>query len=1006
MKKLCLLLAGAALCSLLADVNPAVAQGTAFTYQGRLNNNASPANGNYDLVFGLFDGSNGVSQVGNTVTNLNTGVNNGLFTVTLDFGPGIFNGANLWLQIGVRTNGGIGFTLLNPLQALTPTPYAVFASTASNLSGTLPAAQLSGAIPATQLTGLLPSAQLGGTYSNPVLFNNGADQFDGTFYGAFFGSSFIGGSFTGSFIGNGSGLAGVNAATVGGVNGTNIWQTGGNANTTPGVNFLGTTDTNALELKVNNTRVLRLEPDSRGANAGNLIGGYVSNAIVQPNSGGDFIGGGGFNGGANIINSNSSGVFIGAGSANQVGPNANDSLIVGGKYNAVQTSGSAVVGGYYNTNVADLSFIGAGYHNSILSNSTYSAIVAGVGNLIDTNAAYSFIGGGDANSIQTYNLVSTIGGGYGNIIQGDSNSWGGFFITGSTIAGGAVNTILSNSAYATIGGGLRNTIQTNSFYGTIGGGAQNTNTGYYATIPGGIDNVATTYAFAAGRRAKATNQGAFVWSDSQGVDFGSTANNQFAVRASGGVNFVTSGAGMSLDGEPVLAGGFGNSSLANQSFTGGGSFNTILPGADYATIAGGLQNLAYGAQAVIGGGQGNIASNVNVTIGGGGQNFASGLTATISGGFQNQALNTDATIGGGYSNVVTGYRSTIVGGALNLASASFGSIGGGESNVISSDSSTIGGGFLNTIQANSPGSTISGGTNNTIQTNALYSTIGGGNLNTILANSGAATINGGMGNTIQTNAPFSTIGGGLNNTILANVSFAASGGGLNNTNGGLFSTVPGGTQNAALGSTSFAAGNRAKANHSGAFVWADSQNADFASTANDQFLIRANGGVGININNPQSALHVNGDTRVTGLLRSGSETGSSEMPSPAGLVVRRVNSISIVAGQIVARTDNLTLERDGTAGGFLIRYPASTGNLTIACMGMNSSGTPVNFYTALANPGSAGTLVIYSNAQSIVHFECTFGRTYQLGQHLTQVTLSRYGADTYWSGNATSTYNQ
>jgi len=51
--------------------------------------------------------------------------------------------------------------------------------------------------------------------------------------------------------------------------------------------------------------------------------------------------------------------------------------------------------------------------------------------------------------------------------------------------------------------------------------------------------------------------------------------------------------------------------------------------------------------------------------------------------------------------------------------------------------------------------------------------------------------------------------------------------------------------------------------HQGAFVWADSQNAVFASTANDQFLLRAAGGVGINTATPVgNALCVNGDTRL------------------------------------------------------------------------------------------------------------------------------------------------
>ena len=47
-----------------------------------------------------------------------------------------------------------------------------------------------------------------------------------------------------------------------------------------------------------------------------------------------------------------------------------------------------------------------------------------------------------------------------------------------------------------------------------------------------------------------------------------------------------------------------------------------------------------------------------------------------------------------------------------------------------------------------------------------------------------------------------------------------------------------------------AAGRNAKANHQGAFVWADSQDADFASTAANQFSIRAAGGVRVSDDTP------------------------------------------------------------------------------------------------------------------------------------------------------------
>jgi len=61
------------------------AQGTAFTYQGQLANNGLLANGSYDLTFSLFSASNGVGQVGGTLTNSAVAVSNGLFTATLDF---------------------------------------------------------------------------------------------------------------------------------------------------------------------------------------------------------------------------------------------------------------------------------------------------------------------------------------------------------------------------------------------------------------------------------------------------------------------------------------------------------------------------------------------------------------------------------------------------------------------------------------------------------------------------------------------------------------------------------------------------------------------------------------------------------------------------------------------------------------------------------------------------------------------------------------------------------
>src|SRR5215471_12278093 len=105
------------------------AQGTAFTYQGRLTDNGAPANGSYDLTFALFTTNVGPVQIGPTITNAAVALSEGLFTVALDFGAGSFPGAERWLEIGVRTNGMGGFITLVPRQKLTPSPYAITAGT-------------------------------------------------------------------------------------------------------------------------------------------------------------------------------------------------------------------------------------------------------------------------------------------------------------------------------------------------------------------------------------------------------------------------------------------------------------------------------------------------------------------------------------------------------------------------------------------------------------------------------------------------------------------------------------------------------------------------------------------------------------------------------------------------------------------------------------------------------------------------------------------------------------
>jgi hypothetical protein len=120
-----------ALC--LAMVVPARAQtsvGTTFTYQGRLMQAGSPADGTYDFRFQLYDAPDGGAQVGPTVTQDDWFVATGLFTVPLNFGS-VFNGQNRFLEVAVRPGSSTGaYETVSGRHPLTPSPMALVGLTA------------------------------------------------------------------------------------------------------------------------------------------------------------------------------------------------------------------------------------------------------------------------------------------------------------------------------------------------------------------------------------------------------------------------------------------------------------------------------------------------------------------------------------------------------------------------------------------------------------------------------------------------------------------------------------------------------------------------------------------------------------------------------------------------------------------------------------------------------------------------------------------------------------
>jgi hypothetical protein len=224
--------------------------------------------------------------------------------------------------------------------------------------------------------------------------------------------------------------------------------------------------------------------------------------------------------------------IIGGSSANSVSPGVYGAVIGGGgdsgAPNVVQTSQSTICGGVGNVVSGSIAFIGGGNGNT--ATQRYTTVGGGTGN----NATLDF---------------ATVGGG----VYNDSGGYA------SVVAGGYNNTASGYEAAVT--GGVNNSAtQTTS---VVSGGANNTASGSSSTVPGGFANLASgTYSFAAGYRAKANHNGAFVWADSTSADFASLLTNEFAVRANGGVRLVTGGIGATIDGGKVWhAGNDGSGSL-------------------------------------------------------------------------------------------------------------------------------------------------------------------------------------------------------------------------------------------------------------------------------------------------------------------------------------------------------------------------------------------------------------------------------------------------------------
>ncbi|MGE4070303.1 MAG: hypothetical protein AB7E72_03945 [Lysobacterales bacterium] len=135
----------------LINLAHAAPVGTQFTYQGKLQDNGVPANGLYDFEFRLFDALVNGNPVGSVLTANDIPVENGVFSVELNFGA--FGSEARWLAIAVREGSSVGaYDPLTPRQSITATPVAQFALAGNpgpqGPSGVVQIASLAGSIPA------------------------------------------------------------------------------------------------------------------------------------------------------------------------------------------------------------------------------------------------------------------------------------------------------------------------------------------------------------------------------------------------------------------------------------------------------------------------------------------------------------------------------------------------------------------------------------------------------------------------------------------------------------------------------------------------------------------------------------------------------------------------------------------------------------------------------------------------------------------------------------------
>jgi len=705
---------------------PQAALGTAITYQGRLTDGGLPANSTYDFLFTLYNAELGGSQVGSLVTKNDVLVTDGYFTVQLDFGADAFGNEARWLEVAVRSGPSTGtYTMLNPRQALTPAPTALYAPNA----GSVPWSRLTG-VPA----GFADGIDNDTTYSAGTGLSLSETTFsaDTAYLQRRIGTDCSAGYAIRSVNSDGSVVCESVSGGVGDITAVNA-GTGLSGGGISGEVTLNA-DTTYLQRRVDST--CPAGSSISAINSDGTVTCETDNDTTYTAGTGLTLSNGQFSVNTASIQARVSGTCAAGSSVRTV--NADGTVVCETDDNTTYTAGTGLTlsGGSFSL-VAAYSLPQGCSENQVPKWNGSAWICAnddgGTGSWslngnAGTNPFTNYLGTNDnqalalrVNGKQALRLEPTNG--TPNIVGGGNQNTVTAGAYGVVIAGGGNNGFpnLVSDDFGTVGGGVlnragnSNLATSDAVYATVSGGDANTASGIASTVSGGGDNIAS-------------EQGSTV---SGGIS--NTASGQQATVGGGSLN-TASGEGSTIAGGGGyydLGGGtwqvFTNTVTSTLGTIGGGGLNRVT--GSFATVSGGYTNNASSEWATVSGGNSNIASGFMSTVGGGGGNNAGGYVATVGGGVSNTSSGLVATISGGYMNQVSGEYATVGGGSYNSADGWGATICGGSPAIPSSPETT----------------------NN--QVNGDYGTIGGGGNNRA--------------------GRFATIPGGANNIASGEYSFAA-----------------------------------------------------------------------------------------------------------------------------------------------------------------------------------------------------------------------------------------